>query len=324
MNRAMTSVSYVDPPDVTENVTVHDRRRRRPAARDGWTWGSSWRGGGDSSQPLGLTAPEHRRLADVLLNAARDRRSVAPLSERYPELTIGDACRIRDALLARRTAGGEQLIGATVSFGTPSAERRVSVADPRLGWLTDAMLLPGAVVDLGPLIRPRIEPKVAFRLGRPLRAPLSTASDLLTASEHVFPCLEVLDSRYGRDGTALADDIADNCAAAGLVIGEKTAPPPEGHLRRLRVRLQLDGADAEPGRARGALVVSPLDVATWLANQLIRRGLELRPGTLLVCPAGSSALVLAPGVRVSAHFRRLGSIEIRTIFQLAHERAPAR
>lgn len=305
-----------------EGITVQERRTPRLAAQDGRASGSRPRGG--DSQHQGLTAPEHRRLADVLINAARDRRAVEPLSKRYPELTVGDGCRIRDALLARRTAGGERLIGATVSFGTASAERRPRVPDPRLGWLTDAMLLPAAVVDLGRLIHPRVEPKLAFRLARPLRAPLPTASDLLAASERVVACLEILDSHYDRDGLALADDIADNCAATRLVIGEEITPPPEGRLRQLRVRLQLDGTDAEPGRARCATLVSPLDAATWLANQLIRRMRELPRGSLLVCPAGSEALVLTPSVRVTAHFRRLGRVELQTVGQLLDEPKPAR
>jgi 2-oxo-3-hexenedioate decarboxylase len=303
-------------------VTVHEWHTRRSAARDGRAAGWRRYGGGDSHQPMGLTAPEHRRLADVLINAASDRRPIEPLSMRYPELTLGDGRRIRDALLARRTAGGERLIGATVSFGAASAKRRLRVPDPRFGWLTDAMLLPGAVVDLGRLIHPRVAPKLAFRLARPLRAPLANATDLLAASERVLPCLDVLDSHYDREGLAVVDDIADNCAACRLVVGDEIAPPAEGGLRRLRVRLQLDGADAEPSGARCAAVVSPLDAATWLANQLIERTRELQPGTLLVCPAGSEALVLTPGLRVSAHFHGLGSVELRTIGQLLREPEP--
>jgi 2-oxo-3-hexenedioate decarboxylase len=261
--------------------------------------------------------------ADVLRNAARDRRPIDPLSMRYPELTIGDGRRIRDALLARRIAGGECLIGATVSFGAASAKRRLRVPDPRLGWLTDAMLLPGAAVDLGRLIHPRVEPKLALRLARPLRAPLSNASDLLAASEWVLPCLEVLDSHYDRDDLAVVDEIADNCAASGLVVGEGLAPPTEGGLRRLRVRLQLDGADAELAGARCASVVSPLDAATWLANHLIQRRRELQPGTLLVCPAASGRLALTPRVRVRAHFRRLGGAELRAVGRPLREPKPA-
>jgi len=76
----MRSVKSVEPPDVPEGMTVHEWRTPRLAARDGRASGSRSRGG-DSHHP-GLTAPEHRRLADVLINAARDRRAVERLSKR--------------------------------------------------------------------------------------------------------------------------------------------------------------------------------------------------------------------------------------------------
>lgn len=117
-----------------------------------------------------------------------------------PELTVGDARSIRDTLLTCRIAAGERLIGAKVSLGGTLAEPRFGSLEPRLGWLTDAMLLPRAVVDLGELIRPRVEPKLAFLLARPLRGPVITAGDLLAATDRVFPCIEIVDSRY--EGTA--------------------------------------------------------------------------------------------------------------------------
>src|SRR5215207_8514896 len=145
--------------------------------------------------PLGLTPREHRRLADVLLAAADRRRPIEPLSRRYPELTLGDACRISDVLLARRLAAGERLVGA-----------KASNAGTGVGWLTSGMLRAPGDVPLSGLIHPRVEAKVAFRLGAPLTGPVVDADALLAATDRVLPALELLDSRYGTFRIDAADD----------------------------------------------------------------------------------------------------------------------
>jgi 2-keto-4-pentenoate hydratase len=263
----------------------------------------------------GLTSGEHRRLADLLRNAARDRRPVEPISSWNPQLTIGDGARIRDMLIARRTAEGSRLIGAKVSFGGAAAAGGFRLPEPRVGWLTDDILLPSAVVDLGTLIRPRVEPRVAFVLARPPRRPFATPSDLLTATAQVLPCLEILDSRYDRNPLDAADDIADNCATAALLIGEGVAPPAEGHLRRLRVHVHVDAA-AHAWHGPAA-VVSPLETAGWLGRLLIEEGHRLERGLLLVAPLGGPAIELTPRTRLTAHFGVVGSLELQAVGELA-------
>jgi 2-keto-4-pentenoate hydratase len=264
--------------------------------------------------PCGLTSGEHRRLADLLHIAARDRRPVEPLSSWNPQLTLGDGVRIRDMLIGRRTAEGSRLIGAKVSFGGAAADGGFRLPEPRVGWLIDDILLSSAVVDLGTLIRPRVEPRVAFVLARPPRRSFATPGDLLTATAHVHPCLEILDSRYDRNPFDAADDVADNCATAALLIGEGVAPPAEGHLRRLRVHVHDDvGVHAWHGPAA---VVSPLETAGWLGRRLIEEGHRLERGTLLVAPLGGAAMELAPRTHVTVHFGVLGSLELHAVGEL--------
>jgi 2-keto-4-pentenoate hydratase len=265
-----------------------------------------------SPDGLALTSTEHRRLAEVLLRAAFDRRAIEPLSEWRRELTRADAGRVRDMVLACRLAAGERLIGAKVSLGPASlAHHRGGGAQPRLGWLTDAMLLPSGVVAAGELIAPRVEPKVAFLVARTLRRPIATVSDLLAATYRVFPCLEVVDSRYGRERPGAVDDIADNCGAARLLLGPGVPPPAEGHLRRTHVRFEVDGVTPERASGgRAALVAAP-EATLWLGNRWIRTARALLPGTLLTSTAVAPAVALAPLARVVASFRGIGSVELR-------------
>jgi 2-keto-4-pentenoate hydratase len=62
------------------------------------------------------------------------------------------------------------------------------------------------------------------------------------------------------------------------------------------------------GRASAAL--SALEASVWLANELSLRRDDAAAGALLVAPTGTTAVELRPGVRVRAHERELGSLEL--------------
>jgi 2-keto-4-pentenoate hydratase len=260
---------------------------------------------GPPAPGLALTRREHLRLADVLLRAAGNRTPIAPLSTSYPEMTAEDAARIRDSGIVRRIASGARIVGAKVSLGQASAIEPAPA--PRLGWLTSEMLLSTPVLDLGELIRPRAEAKVAFVLADRLRSRLHRNADLLALADRVVPCLEVVDVRYQAFDVDLVDDIADNCAASRLLTGERIATPTEEALVGLQVRL---ASTAESSAVAHAAPL--LRGLIWLANRVIDEDGELEAGALLLSSACCPAVPLRPGDRVSADFGPLGSLELLT------------
>lgn len=258
-----------------------------------------------------LSTREHHRLADVIFSAAAAGRSLVPLTVLYPELTEADASLIRDLLLERRIADGEQLIGAKVSLGNAAAAPGEEVLEPRLAWLTDGMLLNGAAADVSGLARPRVEPKLAFRLSRRLRGALPTASEVLAATELVMPCLDIIDSRFDGHVPQLADHVAENGATALLLVGDGVPPPADGHLRRVRVQVRVDGPTFEPERDHGGrMPVPPAEAISWLGGRLVAKSLTPGPGTLLVSHAIGAPIEVVPGVRVIAHFSGLGTVQL--------------
>jgi 2-keto-4-pentenoate hydratase len=53
---------------------------------------------------------------------------------------------------------------------------------------------------------------------------------------------------------------------------------------------------------------SPLNSATWLANELIGRGAELEPGHVILTGSITAAIPVVAGDAVTASFDRLGSV----------------
>lgn len=170
------------------------------------------------------------------------------------------------------------MIGAKVSLE----------AEPRVDWLTSEMVLAGRTVDVRRLDRPRVEAKLAFRLSRPLRGPVATAAEVLAATAAVHPCLDVVPA--GGEG-------------GRLLLGDGGPPPAEGQLRRLRIRLCVDGVASEA-------IVPALAGLDWLGARLVEAFGVAPAGALLVSPGATAAVELRAGTRVAARFGSLGHVDL--------------
>jgi 2-keto-4-pentenoate hydratase len=184
----------------------------------------------------------------------------------------------------------------------------MGIASPNYGWLTDAMLLDGARLDLGNLIHPRVEPEIAFRLGEPLRGPRVGTAEVLEATEAVMPALEVVDTRYVDYRFRLEDNTADNSSAAVVRLGE---PQPVGNLnlRLLGVVLERDRHVVDTATGAAAMG-DPAAAVAWLANALADSERALEPGDVVISGGLVRAEPIARGETVAAHFDRLGSVEL--------------
>jgi 2-oxo-3-hexenedioate decarboxylase len=127
----------------------------------------------------------------------------------------------------------------------------MNVDTPLYGWVTSSMLAPfGEPLDLARYIHPRVEPEIAFLLGRDLAAP-ATVTSVLAATEAVFAAVDVLDSRYENFRFTLSDVVADNASAGAFLIGPKAVRPDDVmDLALIGCVLRVDGvAVAEPSDA---------------------------------------------------------------------------
>lgn len=261
--------------------------------------------------PAATTLPEgaHERLADVLHQAGVERRALHPLTDAEPGLGVADAYRIQDALVRRRVAAGEVVIGAKLGFTSAAMRAAMGIEEPNYGWLTSAMVLPGDEVALGDWVHPRIEPEIGFKLGSGLRGPGVDAEAVLAATTTVFPCLEIVDSHFHDYRFRAADNTADNSSAAAIRIGAEVAPEAID-LRLLGVVLEQDG-EVVATAAGAAALGDPAAAVAWLVNRLaaVDRGLD--PGAIVISGGLTAAAPMRLGNRFEAHFDRLGSVSVQ-------------
>jgi 2-keto-4-pentenoate hydratase len=71
--------------------------------------------------------------------------------------------------------------------------------------------------------------------------------------------------------------------------------------------LRHNGRIVQTG-AGAAVLGSPLHAATWLANTLTARGVELAAGEVILTGSVTAAVPVSAGDTVTASFDRLGSV----------------
>ena len=168
----------------------HDRRRRaRPGRRRRADGGGVEHDDSDRGSPSAARArPSTRPSATP---------TPVPQLTAEPALDLAAAYAVQHAVSRAPVARGERPTGVKLGFTSRAKMVQMGVDEVIGGRLTDAMAVAdGGVVDLGRLIHPRIEPEVAFRLGRDVDPDERVRVARVAAVDAVAPALEIIDSRY--------------------------------------------------------------------------------------------------------------------------------
>ncbi|OPC80310.1 4-oxalocrotonate decarboxylase [Embleya scabrispora] len=226
------------------------------------------------------------------------------------DLDPATAYRVQRAVIERRIARGEATIGVKMGFTSRAKMIQMGVDDVIWGLLTDAMLIEeGGVLDTAGLIQPRIEPEIAFLIGRPLSGEV-TPAEAVRAVAGVAVAYEVLDSRYADFAFTLPDVIADNASAAGFGVGPWQDPGAVDPAN-LGLLVEIDGRPVATGSS-AAILGNPLRSLIAAARLAAGAGLELRPGWIVLAGAATAALPLPKGVHVRVSAAGLGRAEVST------------
>lgn len=250
-----------------------------------------------------------QRWAGRLLEVYRTGQAIAPLTPDLPPGTgLEVAYRIQQAQVEAWTGAGDQVKGHKVGLASRAMQRQMGVGQPDFGHLTASMFhLEHAPIPAGTFLQPRVEPEVAFVLGRPLAGPGVTIAEAVRAVDHVLPALEFVDSRIADWKIGIFDTIADNASSGGVVLGSRPVRLDRVDLRLMGCNLHVNGSVAATG-AGGAVLGSPLNALVWLANTLGPLGVGLEPGHIVLPGSMTRALPIEHGGGVVAHMAGLGTV----------------
>ncbi len=250
-------------------------------------------------------------LAEQLRSVEAARRPIRVLTETHPDLTPEDGYKIQMLNIAHRVQAGQVVVGRKIALTSKAMQVMMGVSEPTCGTMMDTMVMnENVVLDRARFNHPRVEGEICFVMGEDLHGPGVTPTRVLQATAGVMACLEVADTRYVDWKVKLADSIADNTGAAGVVLGGALVPVAGIDLRVLGLVFELDGKVT--GTATGAASLGhPARAMAWLANRLAELGQGLKKGDLVMSGALVAAVDAEAGSVVQATFDRLGSVRIK-------------
>ncbi|KQS97449.1 2-keto-4-pentenoate hydratase [Cellulomonas sp. Leaf395] len=258
-----------------------------------------------------LPAETLTAIADELAAAERDRTTVPLLTARHPGMTVEDAYAVQREWRRRGVSAGRRPVGHKIGLTSKVMQVATGIDEPDYGAIFADMVYDNdSVIEHDRFSNVRIEVELAFRLAEPLEGPDATLADVLRATEHVVPALEILSSRIALEGRTIVDTISDNAAMGAMVVGGTPVRPDAVDLRWVAALLYRNGTVEESGVA-GAVLDHPALGVAWLANKLAQHGDRLEAGELVLAGSFTRPMWVHPGDTVLADYRDLGTITCR-------------
>lgn len=252
------------------------------------------------------------QAAKSLIQAEKERKPIVQLSKTWPEITLEDAYAIQALVNEMKVAAGSKTIGNKIGLTSKAMQQSSQIDEPDFGVLHDYMMIEdGAKVPFERFIVPRVEPELVFVLGRPLKGPGAGLLDVLRATEYVIPAIEIIDARV-QNPRKIFDTVADNGAAAGLVLGGRPVGPMEVDLRWVSALLYRNADIEESGVAAGVLGHPAVAIA-WLANKVAPFGTTLEPGRVMLSGSFTRPVWAKQGDTLRADFGPLGSLSVQFV-----------
>ncbi len=263
-----------------------------------------------------MTPVEISSAARALLTAEETRTQIDLLSLVHPGMTLDEAYAVQAELIAMKLAQGRKQIGWKIGLTSRAMQEQLKIDTPDSGVLLDDMLFAdGATIPKNHFIQPRVEAEIAFLIARDLSGPNITRDNVIAATAHVAPALEVLDTRIQRADPAtgkariITDTVSDNAANAGIVLGAQRHAVTAFDLRWVGAIVKRSGVVEETGLGAGVLD-DPVTGIVWLVQRLARYGQGLKAGDVVLSGSFVRAIEAPPGSRFEADFGAFGSVTI--------------
>lgn len=249
-----------------------------------------------------------KQLGAELYHAWKTHELGAPLTERYPDITVVDAYNIQLATIEQFIAAGSKVTGKKIGLTSKAMQDLFGVYEPDFGNLLDHLAFNnGDVIPAELMIQPKVEGEIAFVLNSDLTGKKITARDVLDATAYVTAAVEIVDSRFKNWKIRLADSVSDNASFGAYVLGGSTCSIQDLDLRLIGMVLEKNGEIVNTG-AGAAAMGNPANCVAWLANKMNELNTPLRQGDVILSGAITAAVEAKPGDYFRVSFDRLGEV----------------
>ena len=263
-----------------------------------------------------MTELEVEAAGEALFTAERDRSQTTLISAAHSGMDMADAYAVQANFVQRKLAAGGNIRGWKIGLTSKAMQYALNIDIPDSGVLFEDMFFAnGGTVAGGRFIEPRIEAEIAFVMKHDLSGLDVTGPDVIAATEHVAPALEILDTRIFRADPAtgaqrtVLDTISDNAANAGIVLGDATHEIADVDLRWVGAVVARNDEVEETGLGAGVLN-DPVLSMVWLVHRLATYGDGLRAGDVVLSGSFIRPIEARHGDRFFADYGAFGSVRI--------------
>lgn len=250
------------------------------------------------------------RLAAAYYEAEMTRTPVPPISAKHADITLRDAYLIQEALVLIMMGEGWTETGIKVGATKKPVQEKFGTGGPVCSVMfREREVRNGGKVETARLIQPKIEPEIAFRMGRALSGPGVTRDDALAAVGGVMGAFEIVDCHTEDWKIGAAELIADNCVNAGYVLGPEQPLDPGRDLAKVTVGFSRNGGAPNMGSGAQALG-DPVAVLVWLANWLAEHDRQLEKDWVVLSGGLAEASPAQSGDRFIGDFSDLGKVAV--------------
>jgi 2-oxo-3-hexenedioate decarboxylase len=253
-------------------------------------------------------------FAKIVTDAYFGAHEIDKLTDQLPPLaplSIEDAYRVQAEALKILYARGDRRVGYKMGLTSKAKMKQMCVHQPIYGVLTEKMrIASGSTFGFQGRIHPKIEPEIAFLIGRDIQGKVS-AEEALDACSGVCAAMEIIDSRYRNFNFTLPDVIADNCSSSAFVLGETVRHPKEVDLGNLGMILEVNGKPVQFGSS-AAIYGHPAASLAELCALLSEQGQGLHAGDIVLAGAATAAIAMEPGQEIRTQVQDLGSVSLKT------------
>jgi len=246
--------------------------------------------------------PQSRQLADNF-------KAMSPTSGLSKEMTMEEAVRIRDGLVAELSASQGKVVGYKAGLTNPAVQKRFNTTEPVRGALLEKMLLDdGAEVPVKFGAIPFFEADLVVVVKDEGINQAKTPADVMKHLANIRPFIELPDLVTVKEQPLSAAIITSfNVGARLLVLGKPIAPTPEmaDALGKMTVVMR-DQDGKELARVPGAAILGhPLNAVVWLADDVAKSGGKLRAGDILSLGSFTPPNFPKPGMAVTVTYEGL-------------------
>lgn len=249
-----------------------------------------------------------KAIAERILAAYASGVPIAPV--RGEVNGVAEAYEVQMETVKHWIGKGRIPAGHKIGLTSKAIQSQLGVEEPDFGVLfADMVLQDGAMVSRAAILQPRIEGEIAFVLKSDLRGDHVSPADVVAATDHVCPAIEICGSRIAGWDIRIQDTIADNASSGLIVMGAKKTRPDLEMLAQIPLSLMQDGVEAASGRG-DACLGNPANAVAWLAITQTHFGDGLHAGDVIMSGALAKMLSAAPGNRFQADYGAFGSVSV--------------